>query len=61
MIKKSISMENIRPVLTDIVDRARLNGEETIITKNRKPCAKVVGLTQEEKDAFRADSSAQPL
>jgi len=44
----SFSIKAARIHLTDLVDRAYMLKEETIITKSGKPRAKIVGLTEKE-------------
>lgn len=58
MKKKSFSVQDARAQLTDLVDRASIAGEESIITKNGKPRAKIVGLTEKEIEKFREDKTA---
>lgn len=55
--KKSFSIQNARINLTNLVDRASLAGEESIITKSGKPRAKIVGLTEKEIEQFKGTDS----
>ena len=41
---EEMNIEQARPVLGEILDRARLANEPTAITRNGKPAAVVVGL-----------------
>lgn len=46
--KKIFPIKTVRDELTDFVILAKRTGQETIITRNGHPAAKIVGLTDNE-------------
>jgi len=57
---KSVSIEEARAGLGDLVDRARLAGEPTLITRYGRPAAVVVGAEwfQEAEELLAASAGA---
>ena len=50
--KNYITLKDAYLKIGDLVNKAQLNAQETIITKMGKPAAKVIGLTETEKLEF---------
>jgi len=57
---EQVSLEQARRTLGEIVDRARLAGQATLITRQGKPAAVVVNVERYEEDAAARAAGSAP-